>query len=342
MKKRFKAIVGFGIAFTMAAFLTGCSKDETVAVNGESSQKTQVLKVAFNQPDTHPQYKAMEQFGEELKEKTNGAYEIEMYPNELLGAQRETIELVQSGTISMSIVAGSLMENFNDEFVVFNLPYVFDSKDHQLSVFNNSDIIGDLYSSVEDQGMSVVGAFHGGIRNVYNNVKPIETPADLKGLKVRIIDSDTNIKMMENMGGVGTPMGQGEVYTALQSGVLEGGENNELIYANLKHSEIAPYYSYTQHLMIPDYLIINNDLLKGMSEEHRKIFEEGFASAVDNAVELWDKEVENAISDAEADGAKFNNPDIKVFQDAVQPLIEEKLSSEGSKALYDKVREAAK
>lgn len=93
----------------------------------------------------------------------------------------------------MSIVAGSLMENFNSDFVVFNLPYVFDSKDHQMSVLNNPEIVGDLYKSTEDKGMTVLGAFHSGIRNVYNKTKPIETPQDLAGMKIRIIESDTNI-----------------------------------------------------------------------------------------------------------------------------------------------------
>ncbi|MEW9108068.1 TRAP transporter substrate-binding protein [Cytobacillus gottheilii] len=344
MKKTFKtfAIVVTVFFVTMLAACGGSSSSGDTSDGGSGgSGSAQEIKVAFNQPENHPQYKAMEEFGEKFKELTDGAYEIKMYPNELLGAQRETMELVQSGTIGMSIVAGSLMENFNEEFVVFNLPYVFDSKDHQMSVLNNQDIVGDLYTSVEDQGMTVLAGFHGGVRNVYNSEKPINTPEDLAGLKIRIIESDTNIKMMENMGGTGTPMGQGEVYTAIQSGVIDGGENNELIYSNLKHVEIAPYYSYTQHLMIPDYLIINTDLLNGMSEEHQNIFKEELAKAVDREVELWDADVEAAKKAAEEAGAEFNELDIKVFQDAVQPVIDEKLSSDSAKALYEKVREVA-
>lgn len=341
MRKSIKSLAIIVSVFLVLSLLAACGGKSEETAGGEAPAKKQLLKVAFNQPENHPQFKAMEEFGKKLKERTNGAYEVEVYPNELLGAQRETMELVQSGTIAMSIVAGSLMENFNEDFVVFNLPYVFDSKDHQMSVLNNQEIVGDLYKSVEDKGMTVLGAFHGGIRNVYNNKKPVNTPKDLKGMKIRVIESDTNIKMMSHMGGTGTPMGQGEVYTAIQSGVLEGGENNELIYSNLKHVEIAPYYSYTQHLMIPDYLIINTDLLKGMSDEHRKIFEEEFAAAIDKEVELWDADVEAAKKAAEEAGAKFNEVDIKIFQDAVQPLIDSKLTSDVTKDLYEKVREAA-
>ena len=343
MKKSLKSLTLLTIAFMMLAILSACGSD--TSVGGESTEKNvkaQTLKVAFNQPETHPQYVAMKDFGEKFFEATDGAYEIELYPNELLGAQRETIEFVQSGTIAMSIVVGGLLENLNEDFVVFNLPYVFDSPEHQMSVVNNPDIVGDLYSSLEGNGINVLGAFHSGSRNVYNNEKPIETPEDLKGMKIRIIESDTNVQMMKLMGGVGTPMGQGEVYTAIQSGVLEGGENNELIFSNLKHSEIAPYYSYTQHLMFPDYLIANNKIFSDMSDEHKEVLQKLLAESIDMEVKLWDEEVVKAIESAEAAGAKFNRPDIKLFQDAVKPLVEEKLTSDTAKALYEKVRDAAK
>lgn len=342
MKKSLKSL-SLASFFLGTSLLAACGGETEggSSSSGTSSGETTTLKVAFNQPENHPQFKAMEAFGEKLSERTDGAYDIEVFPNEVLGAQRETIELVQSGTISMSIVAGSLMENFNEDFAVFNLPYVFDSKEHQMNILNDQEVVGDLYSSVEDQGMRVLGAFHSGVRNVYNKEKPIEKPEDLSGMKIRIIESDTNIKMMEAMGGVGTPMGQGEVYTAIQSGVIDGGENNELIYSNLKHAEIAPYYSYTQHLMIPDYLIINNDLMNGMSEEHQQVFKEELEAAIEMEVELWDEDVKTAIKAAEEAGAKFNEVDVKTFQESVQPVIDEKLKSENAKALYEKVREGA-
>ena len=303
--------------------------------------KTKELKLAFNQPENHPQYKAMEQLSKKFAEQTNNEYKIEIFPNELLGSQRETIELVQSGTIAMSIVAGSLMENFNPDYTVFNLPYVYDSQEHQMSVLNNQEIVGELFRSTESQGMFVLGTFHGGTRNVYTK-KPVLSPADLKGMKIRVMESDTNIKMMAAMGGTGTPMGQGEVYTAIQSGVLDGGENNELIYSNLKHVEVAPHFTYTQHLMIPDYLITNSDVFNMMSAEHQAIFMELFQEAVDYAIELWDVDVETAKAAAEAAGGTFHTVDIKIFQDEVLPLHDEKVVGDTAKALYEKVRQAAK
>ncbi|MDN4493025.1 TRAP transporter substrate-binding protein [Ureibacillus aquaedulcis] len=344
MKKSIKQLLFLGVMGLVLVILAACGGEEASTTEAEetSNGETQVLKLAFNQPENHPQYKAMEEFGKKFNERTNGAYEIEIFPNELLGAQRETIELVQTGTVQMSIVAGSLLENFNEDFAVFNLPYVFESAEHQMSVLNDQEVVGDLYSSLKDQGLFIAGAFHSGVRNVYNSEKPINTPEDLNGMKIRIIESDTNIQMMEQMGGTGTPMGQGEVYTAIQSGVIDGGENNELIYSNLKHAEIAPYYSYTKHLMFPDYLLINSNLFDGMSEEHQQIFKEELAVAIDREVEMWEEDVQKAITDAEAAGAKFNEVDVEPFRQATESVVQEKLASENAKALYEKVREAAK
>ncbi|WP_099361875.1 TRAP transporter substrate-binding protein [Fredinandcohnia onubensis] len=344
MKKGIKLFSILAVAILMMSFLAACgggSSDSTSGGDSEGKKDTKVLKLGFNQPENHPQYKAMEEFSEKFYEDTDGAYKIEIYPNELLGAQREVLELVQSGTVAMSITPGSLLENINPDFVVFNLPYVFDSVEHQQAVLNNPDVTGELFSSLEGNGLTVLGGFHGGVRNVYNSEKPVNTPDDLKGMKVRVMESDTNIQMMELMGGVGTPMGQGEVYTAIQSGVLEGGENNELIYNNLKHVEIAPYYSYTKHLMVPDYLMINADVLKGMSEEHQKALREGLTSAFDREFELFAEFVAEAKAAAEEQGAKFNDVDITIFQDAVAPLLEEKLANDFQKDLYEKVRESA-
>ena|SRR5665647_747787 len=313
--------------------------EETAAP--QASADTLVMKVAFNQPETHPQYIVMDELGDKLFEATDGAYDIEVFPNETLGAQRETIELVQAGTIEMALIGGPLLENFNPDFVVFNLPFVFDSPEHQSQVTNDPAIVSDLYSSLEDQGIKVLSAFHGGIRSVYNSVKPINTPADLEGMKIRVIESDTNIEMMALMGGTGTPMGQGEVYTAIQSGILEGGENNELIYSNLKHAEVAPFYSYTRHLMFPDYLIINPAIYDAMTPEVQGIFTDLLAEARVHEAELWKEQVTEAVAAAEAAGATFNEVDAEAFAAAISPLTEAKLTTDVTRAIYDQVRAAA-
>jgi tripartite ATP-independent transporter DctP family solute receptor len=300
-----------------------------------------VFRVAFNQPENHPQFIAMQAMGERIAERTEGRYGIEVYPNETLGAQRETIELVQSGTLDMSMVASPLLENFNPDFVAFNLPFTFDSQDHQRQVTNDPAIVSELYSSLDDQNIRVLAAFHGGVRSMYNPRGPITTPADLAGMKVRVIESDTNIEMIRLLGGSGTPMGMGEVYTALQSGVIDGAENNELTYFNSKHSEVAPYYSYTRHLMLPDYLIINPAVLEGMAPEDRTIFTEEVRAAVEEEGQLWKSEISTVTQSAKDAGAQFNEVDTAAFAAAIRPLVEQKLTSDVARRIHEQARAGA-
>ena len=337
--KRNKVVSILAMVSISALALAGCSSDDKGGDGGSGDAK--VFKVAFNQADTHPQAVVINNMGDRIKERTEGRYDLEVFPNETLGAQKDTIELVQAGSIDFAFVAGGLLENFNPDFVVFNLPYTFDSQEHQRKTVNDPEITGDLFKSIEDKNVSVLAGFHGGIRNVYNSKKPINTPEDLKGMKIRVIESDTNLRMMELMGGSGTPMGQGEVYTAIQSGVLAGAENNESIYANLKHDEISPYYSYTRHLMFPDYLIVNPKTMDAMSDADRKVFTEELAAAIEEEAVLWGEEVTKSVAAAEAAGAKFNEVDAEAFRSALTPLIEEKLESQVTKDIYAKVRAAA-
>lgn len=330
------------LASMLGLMTMGCSGGATATGStstGGSAGK--VIKIAFNQSENHPQYKTLTEFGENFEAQTNGAYEVEIYPNALLGDQRATIELVQSGAVQMSIVANPLVENYNKDFAVIGLPYVYDSNEHQKAVFQ-SDVLDELFASTSSQGFQTLAAFTAGARSVYTD-KPIHTPADLKGYKVRVMESDTMVSMLGAMGGVGTPMAQSEVYTAIQQGVLDGGENNEITYVDLKHYEVAPYFTYTQHLMVPDLLIMNTDLLNSMSQEHRDILDQLIDEAVENEFTLWGEEVKTAKEVAEQNGATFVDVDIKPFQDNCLSLHEAVTStSDTAKALYEAVRSLSK
>lgn len=330
-------------SLVLMGMFMGCSgekKQDTASTPAEKEVKTQVLKVAFNQSENHPQYKVLEEFSKELETQTEGAYKLEISPNELLGDQRATAELVQNRVIQMSVVGNPVVESFNKDFAVIGLPYLYDSLEHQKKVFL-SGVLDPLFESTASSGFEVIGAFTAGARCLYTD-KPMTKPEDLKGYKFRVMQSDTMKKMVDYMGGVGTPMRQGEVYTAVQQGVIEGGENNEVTYVDLKHYEIAPYFSYTNHLMVPDLIIINEDLYKGMTPENRKIFDDLMYKTIENEFEIWNDNVEAAKKVATENGAKFIEVDIKPFQERVKPLQEEVAnSSEMTKKIYKDVRALA-
>lgn len=344
MSKKVKLAAVFAAS---ALFLAACGGDNGNGGDGDGDGNggggggERTMRLAFNQTDNHPQYIAMAEASERLEEATDGALSIQIYPNETLGAQQEAIQLLQDNSLELAYVGGAQLENFSDDFIVFNLPYIFESQDHQRHVTNDPDIIGELYTSLEDNNIRVIGGFHGGVRNVYNSVRPVVTPDDMSGLNIRVQESDTHIEMMNLMGGSGTPMAQGEVYTAIQTGVLDGGENNELVYVDLQQLEVAEYYSYTRHLMVPDYLIINPTVYSELGE-HQEAFDEAMAWAVQREAELWDEKVAEAIETAEAAGAQFNEVDFEAFAEILVPFSEQSVpDSELAQALYQAAQDSA-
>lgn len=327
-----KKLLQLTLAFVLAVSLTACGSDKK-----EGEVKTTVIKIAFNQSVNHPQYIALEEMGKKLKEETNGAYEFDIQPDAILGDQKATAELVQSNTIQMSVVGNPILENYNKDFTAIGLPYVYDSIDHQKSVFE-SDLLDDLFTSTSSSGFEVVGAFTAGARSVYSN-KSAKNPSELSGQKIRVMQSDTMVRMLDAMGGVGTPMAQGEVYTAIQQGILDGGENNQVTYADLKHYEVASTFTLTEHLMVPDLIIANTDFLSGMSEEHREIFNKLMDETMEKEFNLWEDSVDSAVKVAEENGAKFVKTDKKEFKENCFKLNDDLLKdNEAGKKLYDDIR----
>ena len=182
----------------------------------------------------------------------------------------------------------------NDDFVVFSLPTVFDSIEHQMSVLSDDEVVGDVYASLEESdSITVVGGLTQGARSIYLKDKIAETPADLAGKKIRVQESPVFISMINALGASPTPMAFSEVYTGLQGGVIDGAENNEISYFTQKHYEVAPFFSYTRHLIGADFLISNTDTLgRDVRRGPRRVrrgLDEGLGAA-HRTVEVGDRE----------------------------------------------------
>lgn len=296
------------------------------------------IKVAFNQSENHPQYLALAALGEKLEKETEGRYKINIYPNELLGAQRAALELVQNGAIQMAIVANPLVENYNKDFVVIGLPYIYDSLAHQENVFT-SGILDSLFSSTNRYGFDVLGAYTAGARSIYTKNVPVTTIDEMKGKKIRVMQSDTMRKMLACMGGIGVPMNQGEVYTAIQQGILDGAENNELTYSDLKQYEVAPYFSRTQHLMVPDLIVASSYFLASMPKNDQEVLKRLVKESISHQFDLWKTQVKEAEQFAKENNATFVEVDITPFQQSCYKLQDELVKTPEQKALYEKVIE---
>ncbi|WP_417217572.1 TRAP transporter substrate-binding protein [Arthrobacter sp.] len=334
MKMRFLRLCAVGLALLLAT--TACSS----GVSGKA-ETGKTLVLSLNQSETHPSYIALTEFGERLKAAMDGRWDVKVYPNETLGAQQEVIQLVSDGSVDMAVASGTQLENLNPHFGVLNLPTTFKSIDHQMSVIKDKSIVGDLFTSLEaSKHLTVLGGLTQGDRNLYTATGPIKKPADLHGMKIRVQESDVHIKMVNAMGGSATPMSYGEVYTALQSGVLDGAENNEISYVTQHHNEVAKYVARTRHLVGLDYMLINSETYNGMTPEDRKIFDAEWSKTMTEHTTLWKKDTARAIQQAEDSGTKFNDVDKAAFDKALAPVVNGSLKSPADRELYDAIQEA--
>lgn len=314
---RFVAIFMCMIFMVGLVGLTGC----TSATNGK-----RIVRIALGQSETHPQYAGLVAFKEYVEEHLGDKYEVEIFPNELLGATQKAIELTQTGAIDFVVAGTANLETFADVYEVFSMPYLFDSEESYQATMQDTEYMENVYKSTDAAGFRVLTWYNAGTRNFYGK-KAINTPDDLKGLKIRVQQSPASVKMMKAFGAAASPMSFGEVYTAIQQGVIDGAENNELALTNNKHGEVAKYYTYNMHQMIPDMLVGNLKFLNGLSDDELKIFKEAAAKSTEVELVEWDKCVEEAKNIATNDmGVTFIYPDITLFKEKVKPLQQEMLN----------------
>ncbi|TQL49717.1 tripartite ATP-independent transporter DctP family solute receptor [Ornithinicoccus hortensis] len=330
MRNRLRAMT---LVTALLVGLAGCG--------GGGGGDVTILRVSLNQTETHPSYIALDNYSDRLEERSDGRLRLDIFPNETLGAQAEVMQLVSDGIIDMAIISGSQLENLDLDFRVLGLPGLFDSVDHQMPVVHDPEIVGDLYTSLEDSnGLTVLGGLTQGSRHIYLK-EDIDGLADLRGKKIRVQESELNLAMIRALGGSPTPMAFGEVYTALQSGVLDGAENNEVSYYTQKHYEVAPYFTNSNHLVGLDYMVVSTENLNALTPEDRALVEEEWENTWKDHTQLWEEATQEAITETKAGGATYIEIDQDEVREALEPLADEFLTTPEQRELYDKIRAAA-
>ncbi|WP_353980286.1 TRAP transporter substrate-binding protein [Salinicola endophyticus] len=280
------------------------------------------MRLANTLSQDHPSSVVLQQFADEIRDKTDGEVSIKLFVNGVLGSEREALEQLQNGAVDITRVSAASLENFDPLFRVFSLPYIFkDEQDFYAKMRGNA--VASVYQATRSKGFQGLTFFDSGARSFYTVPRPIESPKDLQGLKLRVINSNTSIRMVELMGGIPTPLPYGEVYTALQSGVIDGAENNPTALTIGKHGEVAKYYSLDEHQRIPDFLVISNRAMDKLTPAQQQIVRDAAAHATQSYRRLWDAATRQALSDARAMGVKINRPEQGPFREAVQPLIDD-------------------
>lgn len=278
------------------------------------------MKLSHNQGATHPVHLSMQFFADRAKELSNGDLQIRIYPDASLGDQKDSLEQVQNGSIAMAKSNAAELEAFHKAYGAFNYPYIFNDREHYYKVLL-SDIGKEILTSSKDKGFIGIAYYDGGARSFYAK-KPINTPADLKGMKVRVQPSPTAIEMVTIMGANPTPLAFGELYTALQQGVVDAAENNPTALTLNRHGEVAKFYSMDEHTMVPDVLVISTKVWDKLSDENKKAIMQAAEESTLKMKELWATSEKAEIEKAEKMGVAMVKVDKKPFQEAVKPIFE--------------------
>jgi tripartite ATP-independent transporter DctP family solute receptor len=240
-------------------------------------------------------------------------------PGGTLGSEADCVSQIQAGQLEMTKVSAGTLANFNNAWNCVSVPYVFNDKDHLYNVMNG-DIGQDLYALTESDGFIGLAWLESGTRCFYTANTPVRTPADLKGLKIRTMDSQMAIDMMNAFGGSATVMGYGDIYTGMQQGVIDGAENN--ITAMRDHADVTKYYCYDEHTMIPDVIIISADIWNELTPEQQEIMRSTAADMVANYRQLWAQFEEDVKKQVEGKVEYVTDVDKPAFQAAVQGIYE--------------------
>jgi tripartite ATP-independent transporter DctP family solute receptor len=280
-----------------------------------------VLKLAHGLDPSHPVHKGMLYMAEQFEKKSGGRATIQVISGGVLGSERDNIEQLQKGSLAMTKVSAAAMEIFIPEMAVFGLPYIFRDHDHFWRVLN-SPVGRELLTMGNEAGLRGLCYYDSGSRNFYTTQKPILSPDDLRGLKIRVMESRTAMDMIRVMGGEPTPISWGELYTSLQQGVIDGAENNPPSFYTSRHYEVCKYFSMDEHTRIPDVLLINADVWESLPPEVQRWLQEAADESSVYQRKLWAIETEKALEEVQKRGVEVFYPDLKPFVEKVQPLIQ--------------------
>lgn len=291
-------------------------------ISCEKSRDTKVLYLAHTLPQTHPVHKGILEFQRLLESKSNGKLKVKIFPDGQLGSERESLELLQIGSVAATKVSASILSNFVPEYNVLGIPYLFKDREHQFSVLE-----GPIGKSILEKGSKFwlrgLCYYDAGSRSFYTSTKAIRTPEDLKGLKIRVQNNQMAINMVNSMGGAATPMAYGELYAAIQQGVVDGAENNPPSFVSSNHYEISKYYTLDEHSSVPDVLLIGTKYWNKLSKEERVWVQEAADESAQAQKEYWRESVNESMKLIKDRGVEVIIPEKSLFAEESKNVVVE-------------------
>ena len=321
MKKsvsQFIAGILMGILISVSGFALYVKHGKS-GVNAGQGEQT-VIKLAHNLDSKHPVNIALEKMKDRLDELSGGKMTLDIHGGGVLGGTSDCIEQLQSGVLDISTSSAAFMEAFVPELGVFSLPYIFFDNNHYWKVLN-SELGKKLLQSGENKKLRGLCYFDAGSRSFYTKDKAINVPADLKSLKVRVMGSKIAMDMVKALGGAPTPISFGELYTALQQGVVDAAENNPPSFYTNKHHNVCKRLSMDEHTRVPDMLLISTLTWNKLSSQQQKWLQQAADEASAYQRKLWDEKTKDALKKVQEEGVIVNYPDKKPFMEKVKPML---------------------
>ena len=301
-------------------------------------EKTKTIKLAHGLDVNHSVHKAMVKMGVDLKELSGGKLSLEIYPSQQLGTERQCLELLQIGSLDMTKVSVGVLENFAPKMKVLGLPFLFRDRAHAFKVLDGP-VGQQLLEDGEKYWLKGLGYYDAGSRSFYTKDRPINSPDDLDGLKIRVMESVTAIDMVTIFGGSPTPISWGELYTSLQQGVVDGAENNPPSFYLSRHYEVCKYYSLDEHTVLPDVLLAGTHLWNRLSLEEKGWLTQAIENSISYQRKLWMESEKEALDAVQEAGVKIIRPDKTLFSEKVKGIYEQYKENEELYRLIQEIQE---
>ena len=292
--------------------LTSCKKDSG----------TKVLYLAHNLSQTHPVHKGILEFQQALEKNSQGTLKVKIFPDGQLGSEREVLELLQIGSVAATKVSAATLSNFVPEYHLLGIPYLFRDKQHLFDVLE-----GPIGKSILEKGSKFwlrgLCYYDAGSRSFYTSDKAIRTPDDLKGLKIRVMNNQMAINMVNSLGASATPLSYSELYTAMQQGVVDGAENNPPSFVSSNHYELSKYYTLDQHSYVPDVLLIGTKYWDKLSEDEKIWVQTAADLSAQAEKKYWNESVEKSMKIAIEAGVEIIIPDKTLFAEKSISVVQD-------------------
>lgn len=315
------------LAFAVLLSLSAC----------HDKSETEVAFLAHTLPTTHPVHQGIEVFADEIAKLSQGKFKIKIFPDAQLGSEREVLELLQIGSIGMTKVSAATMANFAPEYKVLGIPYLFRDKEHFFKVLEGPTGKRILEAG-QDYLLKGLCFYDAGSRSFYTKEKPINGPDDLKGLKIRVMNDQMSVDMVNTLGGSATPMSYGELYTALQQGVVDGAENNPPSFVTSRHYEVCKYYSLDEHSSLPDVLVIGTKYWNSLTPQQQAWMNQAGEISVVAQKKFWNNNVEECMQVLRDANVEIIEPDKTLFANKASALLEEFSKRPGMQAIVQEIQ----